>query len=386
MSKVFYYMKRYYLWLIVAVVMLFIQAMCDLALPDYMSDIVNDGVMGGSIPIIAKYGLKMIGMTLLGTVVSVFVGYLAANVAAKVSRDMRKDVYKKVELFSNAEFDKFSTASLITRTTNDITQIQNLLVMLIIRMVFYAPILGVGGAVKALENSKELSWIIIVSLSAIVILIVFIFLVAMPKMTLMQKLVDKLNLVSRENIEGMLVTRAFNSQNFEFKRFDKANGDLKDTQVLKFNAYVGKYVESGEILGRVDGGPYIKSPSNGKFIEVDAERGDYVLTTDVMGYVANTYDMYIGANIKETDITKIKEGQSVKITLDAYGSRKFEGIVTQVNSITNNALTGQTTSFSTSGTYTKTTQLIPIKIKLVNSDIPLENIIGTNATVNIKVK
>ena len=158
----------------------------------------------------------------------VCVGYLAANVAAKVSRDMRKDVYKKVELFSNAEFDKFSTASLITRTTNDITQIQNLPVMLI-RMVFYAPILGVGGAVKALENSKELSWIIIVSLSAIVILIVFIFLVAMPKMTLMQKLVDKLNLVSRENIEGMLVTRAFNSQNFEFKRFDKANGDLKDT-------------------------------------------------------------------------------------------------------------------------------------------------------------
>lgn len=379
-------MKRYYLWLIVAVVMLFIQAMCDLALPDYMSDIVNDGVMGGSIPIIAKYGLKMIGVTLLGTVVSVFVGYLAANVAAKVSRDMRKDVYKKVELFSNAEFDKFSTASLITRTTNDITQIQNLLVMLIIRMVFYAPILGVGGAVKAIENSKELSWIIIVSLSAIVILIVFIFLVAMPKMTLMQKLVDKLNLVSRENIECMLVTRAFNSQNFEFKRFDKANGDLKDTQVLKFNAYVGKYVESGEILGRVDGGQHIKSPSNGKFIEVDAERGDYVLTTDVMGYVVNTYDMYIGANIEETDITKIKEGQSVKVTLDAYGSQKFEGIVTQVNSITNNALTGQTTSFSTSGTYTKTTQLIPIKIKLVNSDIPLENIIGTNATVNIKVK
>ena len=156
--------------------------------------------------------------------------------------------------------------------------------------------------------------------------------------------------------------------------------------ILKFNTYVGKYVESGEIFGRVDGGQHIKSPSNGKFIEVDAERGDYVLTTDVMGYVANTYDMYIGANIEETDITKIKEGQSVKVTLDAYGSQKFEGIVTQVNSITNNALTGQTTSFSTSGTYTKTTQLIPIKIKLVNSDIPLENIIGTNATVNIKVK
>ena len=112
----------------------------------------------------------------------------------------------------------------------------------------------------------------------------------------------------------------------------------------------------------MDGGQHIKSLSNGKFIEVDAERGDYVLTT------------------------KIKEGQSVKVTLDAYGSQNLEGIVTQVNSITNNALKGQTTSFSTSGTYTKTTQLIPIKIRLVNSDIPLENIIGTNAPVNIKVK
>ena len=97
----------------------------------------------------------MIGVTLLGTVVSVFVGYLAANVAAKVSRDMRKDVYKKVELFSNAEFDKFSTASLITRTTNDITQIQNLLVMLIIRMVFYAPILGSAVLLRLLKTVRS---------------------------------------------------------------------------------------------------------------------------------------------------------------------------------------------------------------------------------------
>lgn len=95
MSKVFYYMKRYYLWLIVAVVMLFIQAMCDLALPDYMSDIVNDGVMGGSIPIIAKYGLKMIGMTLLGTVVSVFVGYLAAMLRLRFREICEKTCIKR---------------------------------------------------------------------------------------------------------------------------------------------------------------------------------------------------------------------------------------------------------------------------------------------------
>ena len=187
-------MKQYYLWPYSSGCNAFIQAMCDLALPDYMSDIVNDGVMGGSIPLIAKYGLKMIGVTLLGTVVSVFVGYLAANVAAlRFRRDMRKDVYKKVELFSNAEFDKFSTASLYNAYDKRYyANSKFALLCLLSGWCFMQPILGVGGAVKALENSKELSWIIIVSLSVIVILIVFIFLVAMPKMTLMQNLLISL--------------------------------------------------------------------------------------------------------------------------------------------------------------------------------------------------
>jgi multidrug resistance efflux pump len=157
-------------------------------------------------------------------------------------------------------------------------------------------------------------------------------------------------------------------------------------KLLKFDAYVGKYVQSGAVIGRVDGGPYIKAPSNGEFIEVDAARGDYVLTTDVMGYIADVDNMYIGANIEETDITKVKEGQSVIVTLDAYGSRKFDGIVTKVKNITDNALTGQTTSYSTSGTYTKTTQLIPVEITLIDSGISLDEIIGTNATVKIRVK
>jgi multidrug resistance efflux pump len=157
-------------------------------------------------------------------------------------------------------------------------------------------------------------------------------------------------------------------------------------KLLKFDAYVGKYVESGTVLGRVDGGPYIKAPSNGEFIEVDAARGDYILTTDVMGYIADVDHMYIGANIEETDITKVKVGQSVVVTLDAYGSKKFDGIVTKVKNITDNALTGQTTSYSTSGTYTKTTQLIPVEITLIDSGISLDEIIGTNATVKIRVK
>lgn len=231
MSKVFFYMRKYYGMIMLAVALLFVQAMCDLALPDYMSDILNDGVMAGSIPLIVKCGMKMLGITLVGTIAAVIVGYLASNIAARTSRDMRRDVYKKVELFSNAEFDKFSTASLITRTTNDITQIQMLIVMMI-RILLYAPILGTGGAIKAIDKSTELSGIIIVGILMIVILILFIFLVAMPKMQLVQKLVDKLNLVSRENIEGMLVIRAFNSQGFEFNRFDKANKDLTKTNLF----------------------------------------------------------------------------------------------------------------------------------------------------------
>lgn len=160
----------------------------------------------------------------------------------------------------------------------------------------------------------------------------------------------------------------------------------KEGKLLKFDAYVGKFVQSGDILGRVDGGPYIKSPSNGEFIEVDAKRGDYVMVTDVLGYVADTDNMYIGANIEETDIVKIKEGQTVKVTLDAYGSKKFSGIVTKINNITDNALSGRTTSYSTSGTYTKTTQLIPIEITLINPEIYLDEIIGTNATVKIHIR
>lgn len=157
-------------------------------------------------------------------------------------------------------------------------------------------------------------------------------------------------------------------------------------KLLRFDAYVGKYVESGDIIGRAEGGPYIKAPSDGEFIEVDARRGDYVLTTDVLGYIADIDNMYIGANVEETDIVKIKVGQPVRVTLDAYGSRKFDGVVSDVKKITNSALSGTVTSFSTSGTYTKTTQLIPVEIQLINPGIYLEDIIGTNATVKIRIK
>lgn len=159
-----------------------------------------------------------------------------------------------------------------------------------------------------------------------------------------------------------------------------------DGKLVKFDAYVGKYVKSGEIIGRVEGGPYIKAPANGEIIQVDAEKGEYVSASDVVGIISSVDHIYIGANIEEGDITKVQKGQEVKVKLDAYGSRSFDGVVTKVNNITENAIAGNMTSFSTSGTYTKTTQLIPVEISLVNSDIQLSSIIGTNADVKIRIR
>ncbi|MBQ7574622.1 MAG: efflux RND transporter periplasmic adaptor subunit [Clostridia bacterium] len=161
----------------------------------------------------------------------------------------------------------------------------------------------------------------------------------------------------------------------------KAEGKL-----IRFDAYKGQYIESGTIIGRVDNGPYIKAQGTGEIISVNAECGDYATVTDVLGYIADIENAHIGAYIEETDIVKIALGQFVDVTLDAYGGKHFDGVVTKINNITDNALSGQTTSYSTSGTYTKTTQLIPIEITIDNSDGKLDNIIGTNATVRIKVR
>lgn len=231
MLKLLEYMKSYIGMLLCAVALLLVQAICDLALPDYMSNIVNTGVMGGNSGYIFKTGGNMLLVTLLGTAASIIVGYFASQIAAGVARDLRLDIFKKVESFSNAQFDKFSTASLITRTTNDITQIQTLLVM-VVRLVFYAPILGVGGVMKALSKSTSMTWVIGVAVICLIGVIMLLFSIAMPKFKIVQNLIDKLNLVTRENLDGMLVIRAFNTQKFENNRFDRANKDLTDVNLF----------------------------------------------------------------------------------------------------------------------------------------------------------
>lgn len=231
MVLVFEYMSEYSGMLVAALALLVVQAICDLALPDYMADIVNTGVINGNANFIVQVGIKMILITLLGAASSIVVGYFAARIAAFAARDIRADVFKRVQTFSNPELDKFSPASLITRTTNDITQIQ-LLIILLVRILFYAVIMGVGGVFKAVGESPTLSWIIVGAVLALVSIIVFLLVMVMPKMQKMQTLVDRLNLISRENLEGLLVIRAFNSQKFEEARFDEANRALTENNLF----------------------------------------------------------------------------------------------------------------------------------------------------------
>lgn len=174
---------------------------------------------------ILRVGGIMLLVTLLSGASAISVGYLSARTAAGIGRDLRGDVFRKVESFSNAEFDKFPTASLITRSTNDVTQLQTV-TMIMIRMGVYAPILGVGGIIRAIGKGSSMWWTIGVALLVLIGVIAFTFSISMPKFRLMQKLVDRLNLVARENLSGMMVIRAFNRQDFEEKRFEKANQDL----------------------------------------------------------------------------------------------------------------------------------------------------------------
>lgn len=173
-------------------------------------------------------GLEMLGIALLGVLAAVLVGFFASRISSGVAKQMRSDVFRKVESFSNTEFDKFSTASLITRTTNDVTQVQ-MLISMGLRLMCYAPIMGVGGIIFALQKSVSLSWIIALAVIVLLCLVIVLLNVAMPKFKSLQRLTDRLNLVSRENLSGMLVVRAFTNEKFEEARFDKANEDLTRT-------------------------------------------------------------------------------------------------------------------------------------------------------------
>ena len=234
MLKIIKYLKPYVGYVLLAIALLFAQAMCELSLPNYMSKIINDGILKRDNGLILQAGGIMLLISLGSVVAAICVGFLGSRIGSGMARTLRGDMFKKVSSFSNTEFDKYSTASLITRTTNDITQVQNFVTMMI-RMMFYAPIMGAGGVILALSKDVSMSWIIILAVVLLIGLIVVISIVVLPRFKKIQGLIDRLNLIVREQLSGMLVIRAFNTEKFEEKRFEEANRDL-----MKVNLFVNR--------------------------------------------------------------------------------------------------------------------------------------------------
>lgn len=225
MLKLVKYLRPYTIQVLAIFVFVFGQVMADLQLPTYMAEIVNKGIVQKDTPLVFTTGLAMLFVSLLGAACMVAVGYLAARVATGFSMDLRARVFEKVERFSLTEFDKFSTASLITRSTNDVQQIQMAFVMLL-RMALFGPFMAVGGVYKAYRMAPSMAWILWLVAGAMILLIGTLFALTIPKFKRLQKLTDRLNLVTRQRLNGLRVIRAFNTDRHEEARFDEANTDL----------------------------------------------------------------------------------------------------------------------------------------------------------------
>ena len=215
----------YWLMFIILVGFTYAMVMANLWLPDKMSEIVNNGIIKQDMPAIWHNGLTMILVTAAGGLCSIIIGFLASRIATGVAQKLRMELFERVESFALADFNKFSTASLITRSTNDIQQIQ-MTSILLLRMALLAPIMAVGGLQKAVHNAPDLSWIIALAVSVLLVVIAVLFVIAVPRFKKLQTLVDKLNLVTRENLVGLKVIRAFHNEKIEQKKFQQANAEL----------------------------------------------------------------------------------------------------------------------------------------------------------------
>lgn len=254
MTKIFKYMMQTKYIIGIIIILLIIQAYCDLKLPAYTSSIVDVGITSYGIEnatpkllaemtaqgvdlqktqmdYLLNTGSKMLAYALLAMLATIFVSLLSARSGAIIGKTLRQRVFEKVLSFSGRETDQFSTASLITRSTNDIQQIQMVITMLL-RMVLYAPIVGIGGIIKVSQTKTGMDWIIVVAVVLVLSLVGILMAVSLPKFRIMQTLVDKLNLISREILTGVSVIRAFSREKFEEERFAGANADLQKTQLF----------------------------------------------------------------------------------------------------------------------------------------------------------
>jgi len=236
MKKVFKFLLPYWWMIILIVGTTSVGVWSSLALPTMMANIVNNGIVGQNENYIVSEGLKMLGITAIGAVAVVCTGFLASRIGTGFSRGLRAAVFAKVTSFSQAEINKFSTASLITRSTNDVQQLQQVSIM-IMRMVLQAPIMAVGAIINAFHTAPNMTWIMALGVAAFCVLIVGLFSLVMPKFKIVQKLVDRLNLVARENLTGLRIIRAFRNEKYEEKKFAAANGDL-----MKLNRWINRAI------------------------------------------------------------------------------------------------------------------------------------------------
>ena len=230
------YYTKYWLMILLSTSFLVCQALCELQLPTYMSDIITSGIAVGDMDQIWSIGIKMLAVALGCAVSAILVGYFSSTVGAALARDLRYDVFAKVGSFSSAEFDKFSQSSLITRGTNDITQIQIFSIMFL-RLVMFAPVMGIGGIIKAVRFSRGMSGLVIVVAVAVAVLLVAIIVMiatVLPKFKQMQTKIDRVNQVAQDELAGLMVIRAFNTQAHEEKRFEDANKDLTKTSLFAY--------------------------------------------------------------------------------------------------------------------------------------------------------
>ena len=231
MLKLLRFLKPYWWQTILLLVSVAGQAWCSLQLPALMADIVNDGIVAGNSDITLSIGLEMLAYTVATVVCAIITHFFSARVGAAFSRDLREDFYKKVISFSVTEIDKFSTASLITRTTNDISQVQQA-IMLMLTMMLRAPMMGIGAVVQAFRTAPDMTWILALGVGLIIFFSVIILSLAIPKFKIFQTLIDKITLLARENLTGLRVIRAFNKESHEQKKFEKANDELTENTIF----------------------------------------------------------------------------------------------------------------------------------------------------------
>ena len=282
MKSIWSFTEGYRKYIALIVCLLLLQVYGDLSLPGYTAQIINIGIVNGDVSYVSGVGARMMLTSLLILFCAICVSFVSSRLGAAVSHRLRERIFAKVLSFSGEEMERFSTASLITRSTNDVQQVQ-MLIMMTMRMVVYAPLMGIGGVIRILNTNHSMAWIIAVGVGILLMFVAALLRLTMPKFRIMQKLIDKVNLVTREILTGIPVIRAFSRERFEEKRFDKANLDLMKTMMF-----------TNRVMALT--GPIMTLIMNGLSLAIIRVGADHVmrgnlLAGDIVAY--NTYAMQI---------------------------------------------------------------------------------------------